>query len=331
MKISASIRDLHSSLKQQAELLKTYVDDIISPYCQANDFDYHSRIKSLESFAEKIELGRTEINDFFGATVVVPQYNQIKLVKEYLNNDFELLEIKPNSAKRPQDFDFDSYRYYYKLKDSLSTQKLEYKDFKFEIQIVTLLEKAWSKIFHNYSYKTNDINWTKERLSYQIKTLLKNADMMIHEADSLSESSYIKDNCDNYDALKKIKNILQKYWEPDFLSNNNMKRQCEALYNIVKVTQITIEELDNLINQETLRGKGAKLLNLSPYSSIIQALLDTQNKKFLDNTKKINKHLPFILIIDEIELPLFFDIKKHKALKKISDLKNLTQHHKENH
>lgn len=324
MKISGSVRDLYNDLAQQAIPLKKYVDDIVKPYCEENHFDYQSRIKSEESFAEKIELGRTEINDFFGATVVVSQYNQIKLVRDYLSNDFELLETKPDSAKRPQDFDFDSYRYYYKLKNSLSTEKLEYRDVKFEVQIVTLLEKAWTTIFHDYSYKTSDINWMKERLSYQIKTLLKNADMMIHEADNLSESSYIKDNSDTYEDLNNLKNILQKYWKSDFLSANNLKRQCEALQNLLKITKITIKELDNIIKQETSKGKGAKLLNLSPYSSIIQALFDTNNQKFLNNTKKKQKN--FILIVNEVELPTTFDIRIHKALKKIEDLKNLTKY-----
>lgn len=323
MKISGSVRELYNSLKEQSVPLKEYIDDILKPYCKNNHFDYYSRIKSEESFAEKIELGRLEINDFLGATVVVSQYSQIDLVKKYLSNDFELLEKKPNSAKRPQDFDFDSYRYYYKLKDSLNTEKLEYRNIKFEIQIVTLLEKAWSSIFHDYSYKTNDINWMKERLSYQIKTLLKNADMMIHEADMLSESSYIKDNCDTYEVLNNIKNILQKYWKEDFLSCNNLKRQCESIQNLLKITQIDIDELDNLIKQETLKGKGAKLLNLSPYSSVVQALFDTKNQKFLNNTKKNKKS--FILVVDEIEVPSSFNFNEHKSLKKIGDLRNLTK------
>ena len=326
MKSSWSVRDLHAELEKDAKLLEEHISERLDDYCKECCFGYHRRIKKVESFAEKIELGRRDIEDFFAATIVVPKYDQIKDVNKFLESEYQLLYKKPEPKAwfEPHNFNFDSHRYYYKLKPTASNAKFPFKDFIFEIQILTMLERAWSTIFHEYSYKSNDIEWAKERLSFQVKTLLKNADLIIHESDKLSGSDFLKENSGNYQDLLNIKEFLLDYWAEKDLSPNNIKRQCGAIRELLKFLEITLEDLNVIIKSETGKGKGAKTVNLSPYSAIIQAFFDINDanfmKKIKQNPSKKTKWYK-ILLVDEIELPDGFDIKICPSLESISSLK----------
>lgn len=325
MKIAASIRSLYANLYDIASELEKYVSVNVRDFCEKNSYQYKSRIKSENSFAEKIETGWDEMHDFFGITIVVPDYSCITRVKKYLSSLFVLVHQRPLNPKKPQDFDFDTPRYYYRCKRSLSLQNKSFKNFVFEVQIVTELEYCWIKLFHDYSYKSTDIDWNKERISFQIKALLKNADMIIYEADKLAKSKILKDYQDDYTKLNKIKSFLLKYWEPHCLANN-LKRECKTIETIMGCAQITLDELERIVKKYTDKGRGANLINLSPHGAIIQTLLDENHQEFkkyiqkkIDMTK--NKK---ILIVDEIELPEDVVLTSNSNGQKIKYYKNCT-------
>lgn len=305
MKVSSSIRNLYADLREIAVELEQYISNNVKDFCDINSYQYKCRIKTEESFAEKLETGWHEMHDFLGITIVVPEYSHISRVKKFLSSLFSLVHQRPENPKKPQDFDFDTPRYYYKCKRSLSLRDKTFRNFIFEIQIATMLEYCWCKLFHDYSYKSTDINWGKERISFQIKALLKNADMIIHEADKLSASKMLKDCQDDYIKLNKVKNFLQKHWPPHCLANN-LKRECETVVSILRASDMKLEELETIIEKQNSLGRGAKLLNLSPQGAIIQSLFDenhTKFKKYIQKKIDKTKNKKLILIVDEIEVP----------------------------
>lgn len=193
---------------------------------------------------------------------------------------------------------------------------------------MTMLEDCWSKLFHDYSYKSDDISWGKERISFQIKALLKNADMIVHEADRLSTSKILRDCRDNYVNLNKIKLFLQKYWPPYSLATN-LKRECETIATILKVSKLKIEDLDVIISKQTAIGRGAKLLNLSPHGAVIQSLFDDNHvifKKYIQKKIDPSKKRSTILIVDEIEIPDDVILGCDTNGQKIEYYKNCTQY-----
>jgi ppGpp synthetase/RelA/SpoT-type nucleotidyltranferase len=316
MKVSATVRELYNSLHKLFRRLKIEVEQELKPYCEKYCHNFLSRLKSEESFAEKLECGGNIEEDFYAATIIVDTYDKIKEVEQFLNETFVIMEKRPKKAGFPDQFNFDGIRLYYKLKNWLSLPAI-LQNVTFEIQILTLLEHAWIHIFHDISYKTNDINWSKERLSYQIKTLLKNADMLIHENKSLAGSTFLTDNSDyqKYDKLKRIKEILNENWPPYALPNENIKRQCISISNLLDFLSYEIEDFQKLMQDATIQNKGGKLTNLSPFNSVIQALLDANESK-LQNKPKKGYH---ILLADEIELPNDFNINNYPVFKKLRE------------
>lgn len=327
MKIASSIRSLYEELLNPAQALSMFIEDSVKEFCDKNSYIYKSRIKTEESFAEKIETGWKEMHDFVGVMIVVPDYSHIAKVKRYLATIFRLVHQRPEKPKKSQDFDFDTPRYYYKCKKLLSLRNKEYKDFIFEIQIVTLLEYSWSKLFHDYSYKSDDINWNKERISFQIKALLKNADMIVYEADKLSNSKFLKDQQDAYKHLNEIKDFLCRYW-PRYCLANNLKRECESVSTILKVSKIELEKLEEILCRQNALQRGANLINLSPHSAIIQSLLDENHSRFKDYIQeeiKDNNKDKTILIVDEIELPEDIVLNEKTKGQRICYYKNCTK------
>lgn len=328
MKVSSSIRSLYSDLYDIAQELDHYVSSNVQEFCNKYSYQYEHRIKSEESFAEKLEMGSNEMYDFLGITIVVPEYSHISKVKKFLSSSFKFVCQHPEKPKKPQDFDFDTPRYYYKCKKMLSLRKKIFCDFIFEIQIVTLLEFCWSKLFHDYSYKSSDISWGKERISFQIKALLKNADMIIHEADKLSSSKILKDCQDNYIQINKIKSFLLKYWDASCLAKN-LKRECESINTILKVSQMDLDALESIIRTQTSVNRGASLVNLSPYGAIIQSLLDVKHQKFIDYIQKKIDHTrsgKTILIVDEVEIPENIILNQNTLGQKIQYYKNCAKY-----
>jgi ppGpp synthetase/RelA/SpoT-type nucleotidyltranferase len=322
MKVSASTRELYRKINVLAIQLKEEIEKELIPYCNKHKYLFKSRIKTEDSFSEKLEAGRNIEEDFYAATIIVDTYNQIKLVKKYLKSTFQLLEERPKKASRPEEFMFNGSRNYLRLASSLHEYKLPIKDIIFEVQIQTLLEYSWSHIFHDISYKTDDINWSKERLSHQVQALLKNADLLVHETNSLSKSKFLTDNSDysEYKKLKQIKSILELCWRKNDFTSSNIKRQCISIHNLLDFIGYSIDKLKELIVTATNNGRGGKLLNLSPFNAIIQTILDTDKVVFQRDPSKYKNGKYYIFLIDEIELPSDFGIANYPVFKKISEV-----------
>ncbi len=198
MKIPSSVRGLHSELKETYEPLKEKVDDTIRGLREPG-WHYASRIKELESFALKLETGRfpepREIDDFLACTLVVENTTVIARAEELLCGKFELHERRPKdnkyTTKEPHSFRFDDLRLYVKWQDDPALPPTGLAGLLFEIQIKTFLQHAWSVATHDLVYKTDEKNWAKERIAFQIKAMLEHAETSIREADALAKSDIL--------------------------------------------------------------------------------------------------------------------------------------------
>ncbi len=231
------------------EQLAKKVKETLINFCENKGYAFISRIKTVESLAEKIETGRfkkwTDLNDLFACTIIVPTLSHEKEVLEFCKKTFEINKIvkRGQNKKSPDTFKFDSTRIDGKLKQTtpISTENmLSIYSILFEIQIKSAFEHAWSVSTHDLVYKSSEIDWRRLRLAAQIKATVEQLDTLIL---AFEETSLIIGK-NNYDEIK-IKNQLSKKINklfkddklPDELQPKDMSRLCDNLYRLLHECQ----------------------------------------------------------------------------------------------
>jgi len=101
MKIVNSVVQIYRAQKGLNEVLKSRVDKLFNEI-KDDKWHYTSRIKSLNSFALKIETGRFSdpkgLEDFFACVLVVENIGAINKVKNLVKSYCKILEERPKSS-----------------------------------------------------------------------------------------------------------------------------------------------------------------------------------------------------------------------------------------
>lgn len=293
MKISRSVIERFKEQEENAIELKRVLGFRISDWCKSNNWLYVDRIKKDESYAQKIEqLHINKIDDVYAGTIIVKNRLDVKDCCEQLEKnkmlgiEFQLkrpanLETSSFSAET---FTFDSVRMYFKAsKPDIDApyyhldKVFERQVFNevFEIQIKTLLDEAWGKASHDFSYKTDgNLSWAKQRLMYQIKALLENAEMALSDAELLSEAKILQKSDKRLDELNNIMQFYRENWGKELLPND-MRRLAENTRDLLKYLSQNLDCLKNIIKLETAAGRGTNIMNLSPYWIVVQSIIET--------------------------------------------------------
>jgi ppGpp synthetase/RelA/SpoT-type nucleotidyltranferase len=188
---------IYGELRPRLEVVEQRVAATLLSYSRENMLPFISRIKAIESAAEKIETGRyrsfSEIDDLVAVTLVVPTLQHEEDAIAYCQNVFGIYDMKRRtSARKPPDsFRFDATRLYgvlIKPEGVESGMGPSIYDVKFEIQIRTAYEHAWIVSTHPLTYKTNIIDWKRVRLAAQLKASTEQLDLSILQFEQLASS-----------------------------------------------------------------------------------------------------------------------------------------------
>jgi ppGpp synthetase/RelA/SpoT-type nucleotidyltranferase len=195
--IPQSLISLYAELTPVLKIVDERVSQTLSAYARHRLLPFISRIKTIESAAEKIETGRyrsfEEIDDLVAFTLVIPTLQHEEEAISYCRNIFAISsERKRTLAKKSSDsFRFDTTRLYGHLQkpDGIeSSGGFTIYDVIFEIQIRTAFEHAWIVSTHPLTYKTNPIDWKRFRLAAQLKASAEQLDLAIGSFDVLASS-----------------------------------------------------------------------------------------------------------------------------------------------
>jgi ppGpp synthetase/RelA/SpoT-type nucleotidyltranferase len=234
-------------------------------FCESKGYAFSSRIKSIESLAEKIETGRfkswSDLDDLFACTIIIPTLLHEEEVIKFCQDVFEI-KPKPRIIKRgqhkksPDTFKFDSTRIYTQLKkeDNIDlNNQLNIYNITFEIQVKSAFEHAWAVSTHDLVYKSPEIDWKRLRLAAQIKANVEQLDTLILAFEKTS--AIIKEN--DYPEIKiknklarEIKNLFETDKLPDELKPKDMNRFCDNLYRLLAARdpEINNQEIQKIIN-----------------------------------------------------------------------------------
>lgn len=320
MKVIQSIESIYDEQKELNDKLKVKVDQIFKRI-KKDTWHYIGRVKELESFALKLETGRflnpNMLEDFFACTLVVENLDQINKATSLIRNNFNVISQKPKSSrmthKEPFSFQFDDLRLYAHLKhpDYLPPEPIS--NISFEIQIKTFLQHAWGLATHDLIYKADEINWPKERIAFQIKAMLEQAEVAISGVNNLiSLPEVSKDNHETAEQ-KKILKFYQDFFPKDELPKD-IVRLCKNTKDLLSVLNLKVSDLKNILTSENSIGRGTNLKNLSPFLLIIQSII-YQRQAILetyinDVPKKFKIILPKELQIEKLSITRLDNIIK---------------------
>jgi len=176
------------------EYVSKQVGDSLRRFCSKNSFIFDERIKTLESLAEKIETGRfqswDQLDDLYACTIAVPLPSDEDGVLKFLNDTFIQCDLKKRlgAKKAPDVFRFDSTRFVGSLKappDSGGPTIAS--TIRFEIQVKTLFEMAWSRTTHALAYKSSSVDWKTLRLTASLKASVEQMDLLLTGFESMTE------------------------------------------------------------------------------------------------------------------------------------------------
>lgn len=251
----------YNEYKPFIEEVAKRVKETLLNFCDENGYAFTYRIKTIESLAEKIETGRfskwSDLNDLFACTVIIPTLSNEDQSITFCRNVFQVISItkRGQNKKSPDIFRFDSTRIYAQLKrndDLFEDNKLSIYTIKFEIQIKSAFEHAWSVSTHSLVYKNSEIDWKKLRLAAQIKANVEQLDMLILAFEQTS--AFVKDN--NYPEIRikrDLANDINKLFKEgkihDELIPKDMSRFCNNLYHLLSQTIPDNHQIKKAIKQ----------------------------------------------------------------------------------
>lgn len=307
MKINNVIRLAYVDREPLYRRLANDVKDRLKSAVEDRRWFFIYRVKSLESFAMKIETGRVidpeNLDDFFACTIVVPTIAELSDAEDLICQNFDKIDRKPpvptETHKRPSNFEFDDLRLYVRRKTAMTGASEDLDELIFEVQVKTVLQYAWSVATHDLIYKTDSVSWTKERIAFQVKAMLEHAELAISEATNLSTASGFEKADDYTKEISSVIGVIESVWEEDFLPID-MKRLAENVLPLLRAVGIDSSGLKEVLDKEIVRNQIIPS-DLSPYAFIVQALA---NNKELDLKNKLkSKRKLRILVHDGMDLP----------------------------
>jgi ppGpp synthetase/RelA/SpoT-type nucleotidyltranferase len=238
-------------------LLVEKVRPTVINFCEEHNFAFTSRIKTVESLAEKIETGRynkwDDLDDFYACTVIIPTLGQEEMALDYFKSIYKPVKIikRGQVKKSPDSFRYDSTRIICRLKkpEGLTTSGIY--DISFEIQIRSAFEHAWSVATHDLTYKSDIIDWKRHRLSSQIKATVEQLDTLILSFEQAAPS--IKENpWPELKSKKKIATLIIDMIErgkiPSEIKPKDWSRFSDNLYSLLKANKKE-DYLDNALDK----------------------------------------------------------------------------------
>jgi ppGpp synthetase/RelA/SpoT-type nucleotidyltranferase len=312
MKIPASIRQLYEDQKTLGDRLKETIDKRIAGLKKPR-WHYESRVKDLTSFALKIESGRflnpQALADFVACTIVVANAKEMGEAERLIGENFSVKERRPRNQhqthKAPDSFPFDDLRLYVCIANTPAEPPTDLIEVVFEVQVKTFLQHAWSIATHDLLYKTDDPNWSTERIAYQIKAMLEHAEIAILEAEALAKSDALAKQDFRTGAIKDSIALIKSQWGPDELPKD-VRRLATNISNLIDALRLKIERLEQILNEGKAARAGTHPANLSPYATVVQYLLVNEKEKMVFLLRD-NKSRTKVLIPEEIELPADID------------------------
>ena len=268
--------------------------------------------KFVRKYLKKCEDAKTEyeikdyITDLIGLRIICLYESDIEIIGELLKKNFECIEETDKTEELYQDSNEFGYKgLHMDLRFDQNRLNLpefrEYKDIKFEVQIRTVTQHAWSAIEHKLRYKGSAINSQTGRRINRLAALFEMADaeFVLLKAE-LFESQSEPSEITNYSSNRKYnknevldeakEDILNfpyflEYTRARFSDYPFLADKAKKFINSVLAYDgsYTIRQFQEALSDgfDQVSHYGASnALNLNPYATLRHVLYLSDNEKF---------------------------------------------------
>ena len=111
-------------------------------------------------------------------------------------------------------------------------------------------------------------------------------------------------------GISDIIKLLNDMWHPASLPSDK-KRLAENIDRLIRHVGIDLNSLHNILVEETKLGRGTQILNLSPYSTVVQSLINQEPSKLKGYLMRSNQKFR-VYFPKEMTLPPTFDPSRLK-------------------
>ncbi|ELC8395424.1 GTP pyrophosphokinase [Clostridium perfringens] len=211
------------------------------------------RVKEKESYCEKASKEKyknpiKEITDMAGIRIIAYVNSDVDRICKIIENEFDV--DKENSVNKGELLGIDRVGYksvHYVVKMTEDRTKLteynKFKDIRFEIQIRTLLQHAWSEIEHDRNYKFSGV--LPEDIKREFALLSGTLELVDIHFENISKKI---DNYSKEVAIKLGKNNLE-----------SLELNSESIIQYLK--QVFANEINNGILEPKFYGKDDVIIN----------------------------------------------------------------------
>lgn len=240
VQIPTSVRNSFAHQKRVADLLKAEFDQLLNK--RPGDWHVTSRVKSEDSFVEKLQTGRVrdqnKMEDMFAATIVVPNRPSLAAAETFVRELMVVDERRPAVGpikSEASNFRFDDIRLYGHLRAPEDLPVGPIHEMTFEVQVKTFMQHAWAVATHDTVYKTDRTSWARSRMAYQIRALLEHAESAVDAIDVYDASPNGVPVGVRELRLQSIIDFIVQHWDRDFLpvslirAGENLDSLCEDL------------------------------------------------------------------------------------------------------
>ena len=282
MILSPNFEKNYSEAIARFEELKSLCNPLLESRADEYHGSFGSRIKAAESLYSKIETGRYRrpfsVTDIYAATIALPVVSDIPKACERLLVDFEIVDRPIDRSDLPEVFVYDDLHLIVRLRRDNPIAPKSLSQLKFELQIKSLLQFAWSRATHETIYKAPEVSWQRDRLAAEARATLEVIDSLL---DNVKEASALQAERDTayYIRLKSILCILVTYWSPEQLPAD-LRRCAKTVDSYLQLADMTPGQLTTLLTA----GDGAKYVSamtLTPAQSVLATIIDSLDDKRL--------------------------------------------------
>lgn len=308
MKISASVRHAYDEIQPLYVRLRSAVDSLVVGRKNAR-WHYESRVKAVESYALKLETCRVEDpsrpEDMFGCTLVVENHSKIAeaagLIASLFKEKFRRPPSAGNTSLRSDSFAFDDLRLYVAWSDDPALPPTGHDGLLFEVQVKTFLQHAWGIATHDLIYKSDEVTWGGSRVAYQVKAMLENAELSISEARRLQTNAMLARADAETAQISETIIAIRTRWTEQSQLPSDLQRLARNLVELARLLRVELADLWAAVDGSTEQGRGAKILDLSPYGAVLQSLVEVRGAPLFEALLQNKKKRLFVPA--EIELP----------------------------